>query len=50
MSGYHVAFLAAAIMLVAAAGLMAFALRRSHMRDVERELATGNPAPAPAAG
>jgi EmrB/QacA subfamily drug resistance transporter len=51
VSGYHVAFLAATIMLIAAAGLMAFALRRSHIREVERELATaGSPAPVPAAG
>ncbi len=51
VSGYHVAFLAAAIMLAAAAGLMAFALRRSHIREVEREVAAGTtPAPVPAAG
>jgi EmrB/QacA subfamily drug resistance transporter len=51
VSGYHVAFLAAAIMLAAAAGLMAFALRRSHIREVEREIAAGTtPAPVPAAG
>jgi EmrB/QacA subfamily drug resistance transporter len=51
VSGYHVAFLAAAIMLAAAAGLMAFALRRTHIREVERELAAGsNAAPVPAAG
>ena len=51
VSGYHVAFLAAAIMLIAAAGLMAFALRRSHIREVEREIAAaGSPAPVPAAG
>jgi EmrB/QacA subfamily drug resistance transporter len=51
VSGYHVAFLAAAIMLGAAAALMAFALRQSHIREVEREIAAGTtPAPVPAAG
>jgi EmrB/QacA subfamily drug resistance transporter len=39
VSGYHVAFLAAAIMLTVAAGGLAFALRPRHMREVERELA-----------
>jgi EmrB/QacA subfamily drug resistance transporter len=48
VSGYHVAFLAAAIMLAGGAALMAFGLRRSHMREVERELAAGNVAPVPA--
>jgi EmrB/QacA subfamily drug resistance transporter len=47
VSGYHVAFLAAAIMLAVAAGLLAFALRKRHVRDVERELATGEIAPMP---
>jgi MFS family permease len=51
VSGYHVAFLAAAIMLIAAAGLMTFALRRRHIREVEQELAMGgSPAPVPATG
>jgi EmrB/QacA subfamily drug resistance transporter len=48
VSGYHVAFLAAAIMLGIAAMLMAVALRRRHLRDVELELATAG-APAPTA-
>ena len=46
VSGYHVAFLAAAIMLAVAAALMTFVLRRSHMRQVEIELAAaGGAAP-----
>ena len=32
VSGYHVAFLGAAIMMAAGVGLLAFALRRSHIR------------------
>jgi hypothetical protein len=40
VSGYHVAFLAAAIMLAIGSALMAVALRRRHLRDVELELAT----------
>ncbi|MGA9856256.1 MAG: MFS transporter [Solirubrobacteraceae bacterium] len=48
VSGYHVAFLAAAIMLAGAAGLMSFALRRSHTREIETELATGSAATVPA--
>jgi EmrB/QacA subfamily drug resistance transporter len=45
VSGYHVAFLAAAIMLAIGAVLMTFVLRRSHMREIELELAVvGNPA------
>ncbi len=39
VSGYHVAFLAAAIMLGIGALLMAVALRRRHLQDVELELA-----------
>jgi EmrB/QacA subfamily drug resistance transporter len=39
VSGYHVAFLAAAIMLVIGVGLMAFGLRRRHMREVELAIA-----------
>ncbi len=38
VGGYHVAFLAAAIMLAAGFVVMAAGLRRSHMREVEREL------------
>ena len=45
VSGYHVAFLAAAIMLAAAAGLLTFGLRRSHVREIEHELAAGGAAP-----
>jgi len=48
VSGYHVAFLAAAIMMAAAAALMVFALRRSHLREIETEVATGEAAPVPA--
>jgi EmrB/QacA subfamily drug resistance transporter len=48
VSGYHVAFLAAAIMLAAGAVLMTFALRKSHTREIERELAAGQVAPVPA--
>ena len=47
VSGYHVAFLAAAIMLAAGAVLMTFALRKSHTREIERELATGQVAAVP---
>jgi EmrB/QacA subfamily drug resistance transporter len=39
VSGYHVAFLAAAIMLAIAAALMTFVLRKSHTGEIERELA-----------
>ncbi len=47
VSGYHVAFLAAAIMLAIAAGLMTVVLRRSHLRQIELELAvTGGAPPA----
>ncbi len=38
VSGYHVAFLAAAIMLFIGAGLLAFTLRRAHLAEVEAEL------------
>jgi hypothetical protein len=49
VSGYHVAFLAAAIMLAGGAAIMAFGLRRSHTKEIEMELnATGAPAPVPA--
>jgi MFS family permease len=49
VSGYHVAFLAAAIMLAAGAGIMAFGLRQRHMKEVELELGEGAAAPAPVA-
>jgi hypothetical protein len=49
VSGYHVAFLAAAIMLGIAAVLMTFVLRKSHTQEIERELAeTGGAIPVPA--
>jgi len=49
VSGYHVAFLAAAIMLGIGAVLMTFVLRKSHTREIERELAeTGGAIPVPA--
>ncbi|HET8980427.1 MAG TPA: MFS transporter [Solirubrobacteraceae bacterium] len=42
VSGYHVAFLAAAIMLAAGAVLLMVGLRRRHMREVEQAIeATG---------
>jgi EmrB/QacA subfamily drug resistance transporter len=40
VAGYHVAFLAAAIMIALGIVIMAVGLRRSHMREVERELAS----------
>ncbi|MGH2895047.1 MAG: MFS transporter [Solirubrobacteraceae bacterium] len=47
VSGYHVAFLAAAIMLASGAALLAVGLRRSHMREVERAIEAGvQPMPA----
>ncbi|MGI8507002.1 MAG: hypothetical protein ACR2MK_09425 [Solirubrobacteraceae bacterium] len=48
VSGYHLAVLAAAIMLAAGAVPMTFALRKSHTREIERELAAGQVAAAPA--
>jgi EmrB/QacA subfamily drug resistance transporter len=48
VSGYHLAFLAAAIMLAAAGGLMTFVLRKSHTEEIERDLATGELSPVPA--
>jgi EmrB/QacA subfamily drug resistance transporter len=39
VSGYHVAFLAAALMLAAGALILALALRPRHIRDLEGELA-----------
>jgi predicted MFS family arabinose efflux permease len=38
VSGYHVAFLVAAIMLFAAAGFLVFALRKAHLTQVEAEV------------
>lgn len=47
VSGYHVAFLAAAIMLASGAALLAVALRRQHMRHGERAIAASvQPTPA----
>jgi EmrB/QacA subfamily drug resistance transporter len=48
VSGYHLAFLAAAIMLAAGGALMTFVLRKSHTEEIERDLATGATAPVPA--
>jgi EmrB/QacA subfamily drug resistance transporter len=48
VSGYRLAFLAAAIMLAAAGGLMTFVLRKSHTEEIERDLATGELSPVPA--
>jgi EmrB/QacA subfamily drug resistance transporter len=45
VSGYHVAFLAAALMLAFGGFVMALALRPRHVRDLEGEL---TPIPAPA--
>jgi EmrB/QacA subfamily drug resistance transporter len=41
VDGYHVAFLAAAVMLFIGAGLLAFTLRRSHVAQVEAEIRAG---------
>jgi EmrB/QacA subfamily drug resistance transporter len=47
VSGYHVAFLAAAIMLGAGVVIMTVALRPRHMREVERAIEAGvQPIPA----
>jgi EmrB/QacA subfamily drug resistance transporter len=47
LSGYHVAFLAAAVMLAAGAVIMTVGLRRSHMSEVERAIEAGvQPVPA----
>lgn len=47
VSGYHVAFLAAAIMLASGVVIMTFALRRQHMREVELAIEAGvQPLPA----
>ena len=41
VSGYHVAFLGAGIMLAVGVVLLVVGLRRRHMREVERAIATG---------
>jgi EmrB/QacA subfamily drug resistance transporter len=47
VSGYHVAFLAAGIMLAAGAVILAVALRKTHMREVEAAIDAGvQPIPA----
>ena len=47
VSGYHVAFLAAGIMLAAGAVILAVALRKTHMREVEAAIEAGvQPVPA----
>jgi hypothetical protein len=47
LSGYHVAFLAAAIMLGAGVVILNVALRPRHMREVERAIEAGvQPIPA----
>ena len=47
VSGYHVAFLAAAIMLAAGAVILVVALRKTHMREVEAAIEAGvQPLPA----
>jgi EmrB/QacA subfamily drug resistance transporter len=48
VSGYHVAFLAAAIMLAIGVVLLAVGLRRRHMRDVEAAIETGAALPVAA--
>jgi len=50
VSGYHVAFLAAAVMLASGAALMAFGLRRRHIDVVEQAIdSSGVAVPAAAA-
>jgi EmrB/QacA subfamily drug resistance transporter len=46
VSGYHVAFLVAAILLFAGAAFLTVFLRRSHLAQVEAEVTTGAAAPA----
>jgi EmrB/QacA subfamily drug resistance transporter len=47
VSGYHVAFLAAAIMLASGAVILTVALRKTHMREVEAAIEAGvQPMPA----
>jgi dipeptide/tripeptide permease len=43
VSGYHVAFAAAAIMLAAGVLIMVLALRRRHVRAIELAPATATP-------
>jgi EmrB/QacA subfamily drug resistance transporter len=45
VSGYHVAFLAAAAMFAGAAALLVFALRRRHLAEVEQAVEAGEVAP-----
>jgi EmrB/QacA subfamily drug resistance transporter len=47
VSGYHLAFLAAAIMLATGGVLMTFVLRKSHTKEIERDLAVNEVAPVP---
>jgi EmrB/QacA subfamily drug resistance transporter len=49
VSGYHVAFLAAGIMLAVGSGLLTFGLRRRHLRDVEEAMETSGAAAVAAA-
>ena len=44
VSGYHVAFLAAAAMFAGAAALLVFALRRHHLAEVEQAVESGEAA------
>jgi len=44
VSGYHVAFLAAAAMFAGAAALLVFALRRRHLAEVEQAVEAGETA------
>ena len=46
VSGYHVAFLAAAVMFAVAAALLVVLLRKRHMEEVERAIEAGETAPA----
>jgi EmrB/QacA subfamily drug resistance transporter len=48
VSGYHVAFLAAAAMFAGAAALLVFALRRRHLAEVEQAVEAGETAAVPA--
>jgi uncharacterized membrane protein YtjA (UPF0391 family) len=44
VSGYHVAFLAAAVMFVVAVALLVVLLRKRHMAEVERAIEAGETA------
>ncbi|HEX5191576.1 MAG TPA: MFS transporter [Solirubrobacteraceae bacterium] len=46
VSGYHVAFLAAAVMFAVAVALLVVLLRKRHMEEVERAIEAGETAPA----